>query len=88
MLIQHWHEQFINIAEEHSVHRRKGQELCYFDHIGKKITQHNHFTLNTALSIQNILAIAHRFLSVDQFCRMPQNYTTLYATDLCTTVAL
>ena len=40
MFIQHWREQFINIAEEHSVHRRKGQELCYFNHIEKKLKNH------------------------------------------------
>ena len=42
MLIQHWHKQFINIAEEHSVHRRKGQELFYFDH-----TVHSQVPLRT-----------------------------------------
>ena len=42
MLIQNWHKQFINIAEEHSVHKRKGQELCYFDH-----TVHSQVPLRT-----------------------------------------
>ena len=36
MLIKHWREQFINIAEDHSVHSHKRRELCYFNHIEKK----------------------------------------------------
>ena len=75
MLIKHWREQFINIAEDHSVHSHKRRELCYFNHIEKNPCLH--FTSNTAPSIQNILAIAHRFLSVHQFSTMPQNYTTV-----------
>ena len=36
MLIKHWREQFINIAEDHSVHSHKRRELCYFNHVEKK----------------------------------------------------